>query len=144
MVYVGRVLMEIRSETLQEPTPSHKLTSRTVSGLDESRFWHDEIYLVEFLPLLGHHIQTPGSSYKIYAKLAEHSSNVLEGQLKTPTGRFRSTMHSKSFRREAPFRSCIFRARLPDNRAKYESDFFMLEITNYMVVLEIFFTFFLL
>ncbi|KAH8319290.1 hypothetical protein KR067_002918 [Drosophila pandora] len=132
MVYVGRVLMEIRSETLQEPTPSHKLTSRTVSGLDESRFWHDEIYLVEFLPLMGHHIQTPASSYKIYAKLAEHSSNVLEGQLRTPTGRFRTNMHSKSFRREVPFRSCTFRARLPDNRAKYESDFFMLEITNYM------------
>ncbi|XP_070136195.1 otoferlin isoform X2 [Drosophila bipectinata] len=132
MIYVGRVLMEIRSETLHEPQPSHKLSSKTVSGLDESRFWHDEVYLVEFLPLMGHHIQTPATSYKIYAKLAEQCSNALEGQLRTPNGRFRTNMHSKSFRREVPYRSCTFRARLPDNRAKYESDFFMLDITNYM------------
>ncbi|KMY98500.1 uncharacterized protein Dsimw501_GD12956, isoform C [Drosophila simulans] len=73
-----------------------------------------------------------GTAYKISARLAEHSSNVLEGQLRTPLDRFRSAMNSKSFRREAPFQSCMFRVRLPDNRAKYESDFFMLDIVNYM------------
>ncbi|XP_017071773.1 otoferlin [Drosophila eugracilis] len=132
MVYVGRLLMELRSEMLTDSQPTHTLASKTVPGLDESRFWHDDIYLVEFLPLMGHHIQATASAYKISARLAEHSSNVLEGVLRTSMDRFRSTMHSKSFRRETPFRSCMFRVRLPDNRAKYESDFFMLDIVNYM------------
>lgn len=136
MVYVGRLLMELRSEMLTDTPPSHKLSSKTVPGLDESRFWQDEVYLVEFLPLMGHHIQTSGNEYKISAWLAEHSSNVLEGQLRTPSGRFLTALHAKSFRREAPFRSCMFRVRLPDNRAKYESDFFMLEMINYMVIME--------
>ncbi|XP_037719293.1 otoferlin isoform X3 [Drosophila subpulchrella] len=132
MIYVGRLLMELRSEMLKDAQPSHTLSSKTVPGLDETRFWHDDVYLVEFLPLLGHQIQTSATAYKISARLAEHSSNVLEGVLRTPLDRFRSAMNSKSFRREAPFRSCMFRVRLPDNRAKYESDFFMLDIVNYM------------
>jgi len=118
---------------LKDAQPSHTLSSKTVPGLDETRFWHDDVYLVEFLPLLGHHIQTTATAYKISARLAEHSSNVLEGVLRTPLDRFRSAINSKSFRLEAPFRSCMFRVRLPDNRAKYESDFFMLDIVNYMV-----------
>ncbi|KAH8378844.1 hypothetical protein KR009_001725 [Drosophila setifemur] len=132
MIYVGRLLMELRSETLMEPQPNHNLSSKTVPGLDETRFWHDDIFLVEFLPVMGYHIQTPATTYKISARLAEHSSNILEGHLKTPSGRFRSAIHSKTFRREIPLRSCMFRVRLPDNRAKYESDFFMLDIANYM------------
>ncbi|EDV50618.2 uncharacterized protein Dere_GG15053, isoform C [Drosophila erecta] len=132
MIYVGRLLMELRSEMLTDSQPTHTLSSKTVPGLDETRFWHDDVYLIEFLPLMGHHILTSGSAYKISARLAEHSSNVLEGQLRAPLDRFRSTMNSKSFRREAPFRSCLFRVRLPDNRAKYESDFFMLDVVNYM------------
>ncbi|KAH8286002.1 hypothetical protein KR054_000777 [Drosophila jambulina] len=132
MVYVGRLLMELRSEMLAEAQPSHALSSKTLVGLDESRYWHDEVYLVEFLPLMGHHIQTSENEYKISAWLAEHGSNVLEGNLRTPSGRFQSAFHSKSFRRKAPFRSCMFRVRLPDNRAKYESDFFMLNVVNFM------------
>ncbi|KAH8364737.1 hypothetical protein KR084_010757 [Drosophila pseudotakahashii] len=132
MAYVGRLLMELRSEMLKDVQPSHTLSSKTVPGLDETRFWHDDVYLVEFLPLLGQHLQTSASAYKISARLAEHSSNVLEGSLRAPLDRFRSAINSKSFRRDAPFRSCMFRVRLPDNRAKYESDFFMLDIANYM------------
>ncbi|KAH8301129.1 hypothetical protein KR018_003081 [Drosophila ironensis] len=132
MNYVGRILMELRSEPLEESVPGHKLNFKTLPGLDESRFWHDEIFLVEFLPVLGHHIQAPASSYKIYARLAEHSSNVLEGPLRPPTGRFRSTIHSRCFRQEYPLRSCMFRVRLPDNRAKYESDFFIMEMAIFM------------
>ncbi|KAH8235116.1 hypothetical protein KR032_008840 [Drosophila birchii] len=132
MIYVGRLLMELRSEMLTDAQPSHTLSSKTLVGLDESRYWHDEVYLVEFLPLMGHHIQTSENGYTISAWLAEHSSNVLEGQLKTPSGRFLASLHSKSFRRRAPFRSCMFRVRLPDNRAKYESDFFMLGVVNFM------------
>ncbi|XP_020816965.1 otoferlin isoform X2 [Drosophila serrata] len=132
MMYVGRVLIELRSEMLVEAQPSHVLSSKTLVGLDESRYWHDEVYLVEFLPLMGQHIQTSENEYKISAWLAEHSSNVLKGQLRTPSGRFISALHSKSFRRQTPFRSCMFRVRLPDNRAKYESDFFMLGVINFM------------
>uniref|UniRef100_A0A6P4FPE4 Otoferlin isoform X2 n=1 Tax=Drosophila rhopaloa TaxID=1041015 RepID=A0A6P4FPE4_DRORH len=132
MIYVGRLLIELRSEILKESQPTHTLASKTVPGLDETRFWHDEVYLVEFLPLMGQHIHTTATAYKISARLAEHSSNVVEGLLRTPLGRSQSAIHSRSFRRESPFRSCMFRVRLPDNRAKYESDFFMLDIANYM------------
>ncbi|KAH8257038.1 hypothetical protein KR038_001739 [Drosophila bunnanda] len=132
MIYVGRLLIELRSEMLVEAQPSHALASKTLVGLDESRYWHDEVYLVEFLPLMGHHIQTSEHEYKISAWLAEHTSNVLKGQLRTPSGRFLSALRSKSFRRETPFRSCMFRVRLPDYRAKYESDFFMLGVVNFM------------
>ncbi|SPP77350.1 fer-1-like protein 6 [Drosophila guanche] len=132
LTYVGRILLELRSEDVAEERPSHVILSEDIHGLDESRFWKEEIFMVEFLPLLGDHIQSSASSYKISMKLAENTSTVVEGPLKTPAGKFRSAMHSKSFRQDAPYRSCILRARLPDNRDKYESDYFMIDLIGFM------------
>ncbi|XP_001353079.4 fer-1-like protein 4 [Drosophila pseudoobscura] len=132
MTYVGRLLLEVRSDTVAEERPSHVILAEDVHGLDESPFWKEEVFMVEFLPLLGDHIQSSASSYKISMKLAENTSTILEGPLKTPSGKFRSAMHSKSFRQDAPYRSCLLRARLPDNRDKYESDYFMIDLVDFM------------
>ncbi|XP_033149587.1 otoferlin [Drosophila busckii] len=130
--YVGRLLMELRSEVISHDHPSHVLISQPIAGLEDSRYWADENFLVEFLPILGDHIISSASHYKFTIKLAENTSNVLEGTLRSPVGKFHSLMHTKCFRQETPFRSCLLRARLADTRHKYESDFFLLELTNYM------------
>ncbi|XP_022212778.2 otoferlin [Drosophila obscura] len=132
MTYVGRLLLEVRSEAVAEERPSHVILCEDIHGLDESPFWREDVFMVEFLPLLGDHVLTGASSYKISMKLAENTSTVLEGPLQTPAGKFRSAMHSKSFRQDAPYRSCLLRARLPDNRDKYESDYFMIDLIGFM------------
>ncbi|XP_017954999.1 fer-1-like protein 6 [Drosophila navojoa] len=125
--YVGRVLLELRSETLQEGHPTHVLINESVSPPGN---WSDQSFVVEFLPILGDYIPSNSQQYKFAVQLAEFYSNELEGPLTTPSGKLRSQM--KSFRREAPYQSCLFRVHLPDNRIKFEADFFMIDIANYM------------
>ncbi|XP_030384983.1 fer-1-like protein 6 isoform X1 [Scaptodrosophila lebanonensis] len=129
--YVGRLLLQVRAETLKDEKPTHVLIAQNTHGMDESRYWHDDIYQVEFLPLLGNHIHSNASNYKIQVKLAEHSSNTIEGQLRIPPGKF-SKLDTKYFRQDAPYHSCMLRARMPDNRAKFESDYFMADTATYM------------
>lgn len=130
MSYVGRLLMELRSETLAEGQPTHVLISQSVPAPTN---WTDKPFIVEFLPILGDQIHSTASQYKFMVKLAENVSNVLEGPLKTPLGKFHSMMHTKCFRQESPFHSCLLDVNLPDNRIKFEADFFMIDIVNYIV-----------
>ncbi|XP_046868109.1 uncharacterized protein LOC6638750 isoform X4 [Drosophila willistoni] len=130
--YIGRLLMDLRSEFMAEEQPSHVLITQSIAGLDESRYWRDDIFLIEFLPLMGDHIHTNANNYKLSVSLAEHTSNIVEGQLKTPMGKFHTTIHTKYFRQEAPYPSCLFRVRLPNHRSKYDSDYFMTDLVNYM------------
>ncbi|XP_030572579.1 fer-1-like protein 6 isoform X1 [Drosophila novamexicana] len=129
MSYVGRLLMELRSETLAEGQPTHVLISQSVPAPTN---WTDKPFIVEFLPILGDQIHSTASQYKFMVKLAENVSNVLEGPLKTPLGKFHSMMHTKCFRQESPFHSCLLDVNLPDNRIKFEADFFMIDIVNYI------------
>lgn len=128
--YVGRVLMELRSETMQEGHPTHVLITESVSPPAN---WSDQSFVVEFLPILGDHIPSSSHQYKFVVQLAEFCSNELEGPLTTPSGKFHSHLQTKSFRQESPYQSCLFRIHLPDNRIKFEADFFMIDIANYMV-----------
>ncbi|KAM8708996.1 hypothetical protein ACLKA7_015893 [Drosophila subpalustris] len=130
--YVGRILLQLHSNMLSEDRPSHVLITQTIESLSDTRNTLDENFFVEFLPLLGNNIHTKDNSYKFVVKLAEKYSNDLVGPLKTPPGKFQSGIHTKYFRQESPFRSCLFKLRLPDNRIKFVSDFFIVDIVNFM------------
>ncbi|XP_062132086.1 otoferlin [Drosophila sulfurigaster albostrigata] len=130
--YVGRILMELDSHMLSEDRPSHVLITKTIDSFTDTRNTADENFFVEFLPLLGNNIHTSSNSYKFVVKLAEKSSNDLVGTLKTPPGKFRTAMQTKCFRQDSPFRSCLFKLRLPDNRLKFVSDFLIIDIINFM------------
>ncbi|XP_032599154.1 myoferlin isoform X1 [Drosophila grimshawi] len=129
LTYVGRILVEIRSETLAEGQPTHVLITQATVAPES---WLDESFMVEFLPIIGDYITTNATQYKMAVQLAESTSNVVDGPLKTPTGNFHSVLQTKCFRQETPFHACLSRVSLPDNRIKFEADFHMMEIVNYM------------
>jgi len=114
---------------LCEDRPSHVVITQTIESLADTRNILDETFFVEFLPLLGNNIHANANSYKFVVKLAEKFSNDLVGPLKTPPGKFRT----RYFRQDSPFRSCLFKLRLPDNRIKFISDYFIIDIINFMV-----------
>lgn len=68
--YVGRILMEIRSECL-DADPVREIRITNVPQLDEKRYWVEEHFLVEFLALQGDFLHAcNASNCKISIRLA--------------------------------------------------------------------------
>lgn len=67
--YAGRVLMELRSECLNN-APAYSMTSRDISMLDEKTWWQNETFIVEFMLHQGDFVHINGSNCKISIRLA--------------------------------------------------------------------------
>ncbi|XP_037953127.1 otoferlin isoform X2 [Teleopsis dalmanni] len=130
--YVGRLLIEIRSECFNDFKPNRDLTSRTVTSLDEKRWWQDDVFVMEFLALQGDFIHCNVSNCKLNLKLAEFTSNQLECFLKSYQVKTNTSNNLKHFNQEKPFKSIYLKVTLPDNRHKFDSDFFLHEILEFM------------
>ncbi|XP_059219531.1 otoferlin isoform X6 [Stomoxys calcitrans] len=136
--YVGRVLLEILSDCL-ETLPKRQLYVKAITALDETRYWQEETFVVEFLSLQGDFIHGNISNLKIQIKFAvcsflEHISNNLECLLKTyPTQKHDTIAKSlKYFRQEAPYKAIALRVSLPDHSHKYEIERFLGEIGEFI------------
>uniref|UniRef100_A0A1A9WPX1 C2 domain-containing protein n=1 Tax=Glossina brevipalpis TaxID=37001 RepID=A0A1A9WPX1_9MUSC len=132
--YVGRILMEIRSECL-DADPVREVRISNVPQLDEKRYWVEEHFLVEFLALQGDFLHAcNASNCKISVKLAEHQSNFIECYLKSYDLKNNNnpSFNLKCFRNETPYKAITLRAYLPDNRIKYASDIFLQELVDFV------------
>ncbi|XP_011180606.2 otoferlin isoform X1 [Zeugodacus cucurbitae] len=128
--YLGRLLVEVVSECLPSG-PARDLLTKPVAPLDEKRWWQEETFLVEFLPLQGDFLHGNFSNCKITMKLAENSSNYVECFLKSYAGKHNNTGNSlKYFRQEAPYKAVYLKITMPDNRYKFDSDYYMQEILD--------------
>ncbi|XP_004519125.2 otoferlin isoform X2 [Ceratitis capitata] len=128
--YLGRLLVEVVSECLPAG-PARDLLTKPVAPLEEKRWWQEETFLVEFLPLQGDFIHGNFSNCKISMKLAENSSNYVECFLKSYSSKNMSSGTSlKYFRQEAPYKAVYLTITMPDNRYKFDSDYYMQEILD--------------
>ncbi|XP_054735180.1 otoferlin isoform X2 [Anastrepha obliqua] len=128
--YLGRLLVEVSSECL--PTgPARDLLTKPVAPLEEKRWWQEETFLVEFLPLQGDFMHGNFSNCRISMRLAENSSNYVECYLKSYPGKMTSAgTNLKYFRQEAAYKAVYLRLTMPDNRYKFDSDYYMQEILD--------------
>uniref|UniRef100_A0A1B0G2Q0 C2 domain-containing protein n=1 Tax=Glossina morsitans morsitans TaxID=37546 RepID=A0A1B0G2Q0_GLOMM len=132
--YVGRILMEIRSECL-DADPVREIRITNVPQLDEKRYWVEEHFLVEFLALQGDFLHAcNASNCKISVRLAEHQSNFIECYLKSYEFKKNQNLsfNLKCFRNETPYKAITLRVYLPDNRIKYTSDIFLQELVDFV------------
>ncbi|XP_075159891.1 ferlin family C2 domain-containing myoferlin misfire [Haematobia irritans] len=132
-IYQGRLLIEILSDCLTSP-PQRQLHMKSVMPLDETRYWHEDIFLVELLILKGDFIHGTLSNCKIYMKFANHTSNNLECFVQTYATQKNETIAKmlKYFQQEAPYKAITMRLKLPDHRHKYESERFLRDILDFM------------
>ncbi|XP_067648119.1 fer-1-like protein 6 [Eurosta solidaginis] len=128
--YLGRILVEVVSESLPAG-PARDILTKPVTPVDEKRWWQEETFLVEFVPLQGDFLHGNYSNCKISMKLAENSSNYVECFLKSYPEKAPNTgSNLKYFRQEAPYKAVYLQITMPDNRYKFDSDYYMQEVLD--------------
>ncbi|XP_055841993.1 otoferlin [Episyrphus balteatus] len=129
--YVGRLLMQIKSEKLN---PTKEAINRAIQikptqPLVANSWWADENFFVEFLVWQGEFIHANASNMKILFKLGEFTSDNVECFLKNYHGPSTSLKH---FTQSPPYKAIHIKCSLPDNRLKYECDNFMITLFEQM------------
>lgn len=149
--------MQIKSECIKHVS-NRELKILSVPKLAESDFWSTRTFQLEFIAFQGDFVHYNGSNCKLSIRLAgkiismiillnkrtkpinttykyvylynfiEKQSNFLECYLKNYT---KKNM-SKYFTNSSPFKGIYLHITLPDNRSKYESDYCLIEIYEFV------------